>query len=202
MLVKLIVADSSPSVQKAVQMAFPDSEFEIHPFKDGLELMKAIDSLNPDAVLLSLYLPGKDGYDVGLYLKSQEKFRQTCLILLKGTFETVDRERIAGVDYDEIIDKPFDSEGLVSTVRNLVERKSPQSLPEAPPLEDVHDSEQAASSLSAESQAWVEEKVRKMLREEILGVQRELEKRVKAKIIAELRDWIRKEIFKDESPPE
>lgn len=201
MTYKLIVADSSPSVQKAVQMAFPDSEFEIHPFKDGLELIQSIDSLNPDAVILSLSLPGKDGYDVGLYLKSQEKFRQTCLILLKGAFETVDRERIAGLGYDEIIDKPFDSEELVSTVRSLVERKSPHTLPEAPPLEDLHDSEQAASSLSAESQALIEEKVRKMLREEILGVQRELEKRIKAQVLAELRDWMKREIFKDETPP-
>lgn len=199
---KLIVADASPSVQKAVQMAFPDSEFEIHPFKNGLELIQSIDSLNPDAALISLSLPGKDGYDVGFTLKSQEKLRQTCLILLKGAFEAVDWEKMAGLEYDEIIDKPFDSEGLASKVRNLIERKSPPTLPEAPLPEAIHPSEQAASSPSAEYHDLIEEKVRKMLREEILGVQRELEKRVRAQVLAELRSWIKREIFKEETPVE
>lgn len=61
MTCKLIVASGSPSVQKTIQIALPESKFEIHAFEDGLELVKSISQIKPDAVLLGLSLPQKDG---------------------------------------------------------------------------------------------------------------------------------------------
>lgn len=223
MAYKLIVADRSPSVQKAIQMAFSDSEFEIYPFDDGLEVVESLSQINPDAVLLSLSLPHKDGYEVGFLMKSQEKFRHISLILLKGAFEPLNKEKIAGLDYDEIVQEPFDSERLVRMVRDLIEKKrNPQTLPEEPLLDEVPVTESSLNpeeedstiealsqdvaisgkkSLSSHSPEWkavVEENVKDLVREEILNVERELEKRIRAKVLAELKDLIKKEIKRDE----
>lgn len=206
-------------------MAFPDSEFEIYPFEDGLEVVKSLSQINPDAILLSLSLPHKDGYEVGFYLKSQEELRQAPLILLKGAFEQLDKEKVSGLDYDEIMNVPFDSERLVRIVQNLIEgKRDPQTLPEEPLMDEIPATESAVSpkeedlriesfsqdeALSAEKslssllpgwKAEVEEKVRDMVRGEILGVQRELEKRIKAHVIGELKGLIRKGLRKDEDP--
>lgn len=210
MIYKIIVAVSSPSVQKAIQMAFPESEFEIYPFADGIEVMKSSSQIVADAVLLSLSLPPNDGYEVGFHLKRQEKFKQIPLILLKGAFEPLDRKKIADLDFDEIVEEPLDSEGLVHRVRNLIEgSKQIQTLPEEPALEEipapesepnppekepqigiepqdsVPSSEKTLSAFPSEWEAKIKEIVRDLMREEILDVERELEKRIKAQVSIE-----------------
>ncbi len=133
MAYKLIVADASPSVQKAVQLAFSGANWDIVSFDNGLELQKSIFEIHPDALLVSLTLPGMDGYAVGRFLRKQEEFRDTVLVFLKGSFENFDPQRAEGVDYDEIVTKPFDSAKLSVRMKNLVDAKGEHShFPESP----------------------------------------------------------------------
>jgi DNA-binding response OmpR family regulator len=200
---KVILAETSPSVQKVIQMAFSEPEFEVHTIEDGLQAIESLPRINPDAVLLSLALPSRDGYEVGRYLRSQEDFRKAGLVLLKNAFEPVDSERLRGIDYDEIVQKPFDSENLARLVREIIDRKkTPHSFPEEAliedaPAEDViplfREKEFVPPPLSSRPEDEVEEKVRNMLRDEILLVERELEKRLKASLRAEFMEWLDRE---------
>jgi DNA-binding response OmpR family regulator len=130
---RIIVADPSPSVQKTVQLAFPEPEFRLFPFEDGADLLDSIPGIRPDAVLLSLSLPGRDAFEVGRLLRSREDLRRVPLVFLRGTFEALDVSRLAAADYDGIFQKPFDSERLAAGVRELIEKKAwPSTLPEEP----------------------------------------------------------------------
>jgi DNA-binding response OmpR family regulator len=130
---RIIVADPSPSVQKAVQLAFPEPEFRLFPFEDGADLLESIAGVRPDAVLLSLSLPGRDAFEVGRLLRSREELRRVPLVFLRGTFEVLDASRLAAADYDGIFQKPFDSERLAASVRELIEKRTwPSTLPEEP----------------------------------------------------------------------
>jgi DNA-binding response OmpR family regulator len=199
---KIIVADGSPLVHKVVRMAFDEPDFEVHAFEDGAEAVQAIGQLNPDALLLGLALARRDGYEVGRYLRSREDFKKTALVLLKNAFEMLDQERMRGLDCDEIVLKPFDSEKLARTVREIIDKKKgPHSLPEesllnesqagsARPLFD--DSEFAPPDVPPSPEDELEEKVRSMLRDEILSMERELEKRLKASLRAEMLETLNK----------
>jgi CheY-like chemotaxis protein len=133
MAYKLIVADASPSIQKSVQLAFPAPDWEIAPFDNGLELTKAIFEVHPDALLVSLALPGLDGYSVARFVRKQDEFRYTPLVFLRGAFEAFDAERAEGVDYDEIVAKPFDSAKLAVRLKNLIDAKGEHArFPESP----------------------------------------------------------------------
>jgi DNA-binding response OmpR family regulator len=189
---KIVVADDCTSVQKVIRMAFPDEEFEIYSFEDGNEAIDAIARINPDAVLVSLSLPGKDGYEVGSYMKTHKTLSQSPLILLKGAFERVDKDRLAEVDYEEVIAEPFASELLVQKVRNIIERQNaPLTLPEEPASAEVP---------VLESELDSSERMIDLIKEEMLEMERELEKRVKARVVTELKEWMRsgKQGTKDE----
>jgi DNA-binding response OmpR family regulator len=200
---KVILAEASPSVQKVIQMALPEPDFEIHLFDDGLPAIEALARVRPDAVLLSLALPSRDGYEVGRYLRSREEFRKVGLILLKNAFEPVDEERLRGIDHDRIVEKPFDSEGLAVLVREIVDRrKTPPSFPEEALLEEASpgsvlplfkEEEYLPPPPSARPEDEIGDKVKSMLRDEILSVEREIEKRLKASLRAEFMEWLDRE---------
>lgn len=203
---KLIVAESSPSIQKAIQLAFPESEFEIFPFEDGTDVMKNLSKIVPDAILLSLSIPGKDVYEVGFYLKSHKEFRNTSIVFLRGVFEPLDQQKIASIDYDEIIQKPFDSGKLAQTVKNIIERKrNPLTLPEEPIVEDMTSEENdteiqkdTEKSLKQSSElksyeTFVEE-IQDFITQHIGKVESEMEERMKKRIFQELKELFQREI--------
>jgi DNA-binding response OmpR family regulator len=179
---KILIADGSPSIQKLLQMSFPSDEFDLFPFKDGQEVMDSLSRIKPDALLMNLSLPKKDGYELGEYIRNQEEFAQVPLILIKDAFEPLDKDRLESFPFDELVQKPFDSEALVQKVRaSIEERKIPVTLPEEPVWEE---------DTSGEVKVELDETVRGLVKQEILGMERELEKRIKARILAELKMWL------------
>lgn len=179
---KIIVADDSPSTQKLIQMAFSAAELDVFPLSDGQQVMDSLRQINPDAIILNLSLPLKDGYELGRCIRGMEGFDQTPLILLKEAFEPVDKESLEAFEYDELVLKPFDSEALARKLLAFIEgRKGPHTLPEEPVWEEKSSSERKVES---------NENVRDMVKREILEVERELEKRIKARIITELKMWL------------
>ena len=129
---RIIVADPSPSVQRAVQLAFPEPEFRTYPVEDGSALLDAAAEVRPDAVLLSLSLPGRDPAELGRLLRARPDLRRVPLIFLRGTFESAEVPPSLP-DHDGVFQKPFDSERLAAAVRELVEARAvPLTLPEEP----------------------------------------------------------------------
>jgi len=190
MAYKLIVADGSPSVQKSVQLAFPASEFEVSAVSDGRDLQNLLSRERPDALLLSLSLAGGGGYEIGRALSERDDFGQTTLFLLRGVFEPLREDKLDGLRYDGLVVKPFDSEGLVRSVKEALERKKgPMSFPEEASLEDIAlEPPRPAPLLRA-----LPEAARAAVREEILAVERELEKRIRTRVLAVVKEWMEKQ---------
>lgn len=133
---RVAVAETSPSVQKAVQMAFPEPDFKVFIFEDGGELVNALPGLRPDALLLGLSLPGKNGYEIARLLKTRDDLRRILLIVLRGTFEPVDHGQLSALSYDALVQKPFDSDKLAADIKEMIDRATgPATLPEEPEWE-------------------------------------------------------------------
>jgi DNA-binding response OmpR family regulator len=188
---RIIVADPSPSVQKTVQLVFAEPEFRVFVFEDGASLLESVADVRPDVLLVSLTLPGRDGYEVGRTLRSRKELETVPLIGLKGTFESLDTDRNPPADYDEVIQKPFDSERLAAVVRELIARKTgPLSLPEEP-LRPAAGGDSGAPAKTGPADV-ADQGLKDWVREEMVGMEREIEKRVRARVVADLKEWMSK----------
>ena len=188
---RIIVADPSLTVQKTVQLVFAEPEFRVFVFEDGASLLESVADVRPDALLVSLTLPGRDGYEVGRTLRSRKELENVPLIGLKGTFESLDTGRNPPAEYDEVVQKPFDSERLAAVVRELIARKTgPLSLPEEP-LRPAAGGDSAAQVKAGPADA-ADQGLKDWVREEMVGMEREIEKRVRARVIADLKEWMSK----------
>ena len=188
---RVVLADASLSVQKALQLALPEPDFRLFVFEDGMACLNALPEIKPDAVLLSLGLPGRDGYDIGRFVKSRDEYRRVPVLFLRGTFEPLEEERLAGVDHKGVIQKPFDSEKLAATVRELIESEiSPATLPEEHALGlPATPGRRGGNGPRAEPSDFVG-RVRDLVREEVAAAEREVEKRVRARVLQDVRELL------------
>ncbi|MFC2161102.1 response regulator [Acidobacteriota bacterium] len=170
-MIKVIVADCTPSVFTVVTMAFPETEFEIFTFSDGHKMIAESAAIQPDVILLNLFLYSKDGYDVCRFLNSQECFKSIPIFLLKGAFTRIDEERIKGLEYHELMEEPFDSGKLLRKIRDTLGGDlDPQTLPEEPvPAETM--------SFGTE----LEDKIKSLIAEQLLESEDRIVSRLKAR---------------------
>lgn len=183
MPLKIFAADSSPSALKALHLAFQDSNYDLYTSEDGIEALEILMQIDPDAIVLGLSLPRKDGYEIGGFLKKGEQFKDTPLILLQDAFQEPDKEKLKSLKYNKLFQKPFDSEEVAEAIRKLVsETKTPDTLPEEPDVQEVRDNTSTEDREKIGAGKALEEAVMEKVRQEILQMERELEKRIVARL--------------------
>ena len=180
---KIFAADSSPSALKALHLAFQDSNYDLYTSEDGIEALEILMQIDPDAIVLGLSLPRKDGYEIGGFLKKGEQFKDKPLILLQDVFQEPDEEKLKSLKYDKLFKKPFDSEEVAAAIRKLVgETKTPDTLPEEPYVQEVQENTYEGDSVHMDSEKEFEEAIMEKVKQEILQMEHELEKRIIARL--------------------
>jgi DNA-binding response OmpR family regulator len=170
MPIRVLLADESPAAARSVQSALPEPEFEVRAAVDGARAARALAEFKPDAVLASLGLPGRSGYEIGAMLREDPAARVVALVFLQGAMETLDVNRLSGLDHDGVVRKPFDSTALAGLIRRAVEkRREIPSLPEEPQVElprEATPPDPASPTLGLEDTP-LEKTLRRLVRDEI-----------------------------------
>lgn len=192
MAYRVFIADSSPSALQAMHLAFQDSNYDLYTSREGSEALDLIRQIKPDAIVLALRLPNGDGYEIARALRDLPDCAQTPLILLQAAGEEIEEGRLSGLDYAEIVGKPFDSEELAYKVRSLISgTREPESLPEEPePVNTGQGPRGEVASVIPPKGPDAGDSVRRQIRHEILEMERELEKRIAARVKAEIKAWL------------
>ena len=98
--------------------------------KHGLSVSAAADSaaglklfrrLKPDAVILDVMLPGKDGFEVCKELRAESK---VPVLMLTARGELTDRVVGLEIGADDYLPKPFEPRELLARLRSLLRRAS------------------------------------------------------------------------------
>lgn len=131
---KLLLADDSITIQKAVAITFAAEDYAVTAVDNGEDAVAKVRELRPDVVLADVVMPKRNGYEVCHALKSDPALKHIPVLLLAGTFEAFDEERARGASADGHIQKPFESQALIDRVNQLVQ-KGAISPVGAPPSE-------------------------------------------------------------------
>lgn len=139
---RILLADDSFTIQKVVSLALADEPFEIRTVSSGEAVMDTIREFKPDLILLDINLSGKSGYELCEMINSSPLYAHIPIILLRGTFEPYDPERLKNLKYEEIITKPFDSAMFSAKVKEILKKRKeeasfPTTLPEETKEEEI-----------------------------------------------------------------
>ncbi len=116
----LLLADDSPTTHRVVELTFAGEDVRVVSVGDGDQAIEAIRRTVPDVVLADIDMPGRSGFEVTQFIRSQAASASVPVLLLAGKFEPVDQDQAHQAGADGILTKPFDPAVLVSRVMELL----------------------------------------------------------------------------------
>jgi len=118
---RVLIIDDDERLCKLLKEYLEGNEFHVFTIGDGSEVLKSIERLSPDIIVLDIMLPGKDGLEV---LKDIHREYSVPVIMLTAKGE--DTDRIIGLELgaDDYIPKPFNPRELLARMRAVMRRFS------------------------------------------------------------------------------
>ena len=140
MSIKVLVADDSITIQKVIGIIFGGDEYSLTIVDNGKSAVDKAREINPDILLIDVLMPGMSGYEVSEIVRSTPGLTAKPILLLTGSFEPFDEEKAQKCGADDFIAKPFESQQIITKVKELLElgksrELSAQALPSSPPAD-------------------------------------------------------------------
>ncbi len=120
---KILYIEDSPDNRMLVRALLPASQYLIVEAEDGLTGIAAALREEPALILLDINLPGIDGYEVGVALRSFPALRDTPVIAVTAYAMQGDRERTLVAGCDGYIAKPLDVDNFARQVAEFLRGK-------------------------------------------------------------------------------
>lgn len=119
---KLLLIEDNPTMQTALQRTFERRGMQVLTCGDGARALALWQLSRPDAVLLDLSLPGRDGLHVLGDARAAGLSTPVIILTARGTVG----DRIIGLNTgaDDYLPKPFDLDELEARLRALVRRSA------------------------------------------------------------------------------
>ncbi len=114
---RILVADDSITIQKVVELTFSKEDFQIIRALNGVEALAKAKESKPDIILLDIFMPEKNGYEVCESLRRDPQLKEVPIIFLVAAFEEFDKERSLRSGANDYVTKPFESKQLIAKVK-------------------------------------------------------------------------------------
>ncbi len=124
---KVLLADDSLTIQKVIRITLAGQPYDIVDCTSEEELFKKLAATQPKIVFLDFNLSDKySGYE--LSKKVKEIVPSTQILLLLGTFDSIEDDLMAKNGIAEKIVKPFDSNKFIAICKRLAESDESYSV--------------------------------------------------------------------------
>ena len=120
---RILVCDNEAPLRALIVAAVAGNAYDVHEARDGDESLRLARELEPDLIVLDMMMPGHTGIEVLEELRSEERFRETPVIMLTARAQATDRAAAANAGATRFISKPFSPVELGMIVEELLGRR-------------------------------------------------------------------------------
>ena len=123
---RILVVDDEPDFAGIVQQNLEKEGFDVEVAYDGEEGLEKVRANPPDAIVLDVMMPGKDGYQVCSELKADDRFADIPIILLTAVASHVTSTRYShrdgmSTEADDYLAKPASAEQITESIKGLLD---------------------------------------------------------------------------------
>jgi DNA-binding response OmpR family regulator len=127
---RIIVVDDNPDEVLTLMTLLHDEGHEVWGLYRAQEVMRAVTSFDPDAMLLDIALPGRSGYAVAEEIRRRFGPKRPMLIAVSGLYKQPTHELLSdAAGCDHFLTKPFDFEELLKLLAPLLPHDPPRTEP-------------------------------------------------------------------------
>jgi DNA-binding response OmpR family regulator len=117
---RILVADDDSALRRLLGTTLGADNFEMLQAIDGEEALRIAREQHPALVLLDIYMPRVNGFDVCRELKSDPATADIKIVILTGHSADTDRQQAREVGADDYFSKPFSPVELLNKVYALL----------------------------------------------------------------------------------
>ena len=121
-MVRVLVIDDDRLIRRVVKKALTDLSYEVIETEDGLEALKRIKSIRPDAVIVDKLMPGIDGFEVTRRLRREPELAHIPILVLTGESDLQEKLAAFEAGADDYVVKPFAAAELAARLTVLLRR--------------------------------------------------------------------------------
>ena len=116
---RILIVDDDENIAELISLYLTKECFETMMVHDGESAFEAVQSFQPNLILLDLMLPGMDGYQV---CREVRRDSEVPIIMLSAKGEVFDKVLGLELGADDYIIKPFDAKEMVARVKAVLRR--------------------------------------------------------------------------------
>jgi len=122
---RILVVDDEPDFASIVQANLEKEGFEVEVAYDGVEGLEKVKANPPDAIVLDVMMPEKDGYQMCSELKADDKYANIPVLMLTAVADRVTSTRYSHYDgmsmeADDYLPKPASAEEITESIKSLL----------------------------------------------------------------------------------
>lgn len=124
---RILIVEDEIKLAKLLADYFTQAQFSHHCIHDGLQVVDWVKQNNPDAIVLDIMLPGKDGLQI---CKEIRQFTDVPILMLTARVEEIDKLLGLEIGADDYICKPFSPKEVIARVKSVLRRSQGKLIPE------------------------------------------------------------------------
>ncbi len=122
---RILVVDDEPDFAAIVRGNLEKEGYTVEVAYNGVEGLQKIKANPPDAVVLDVMMPEKDGFEVCAELKKDKQYAQIPIVMLTAVADHVSSTRYSHFDgmsmeADDYLPKPASAEEIAASIKRLV----------------------------------------------------------------------------------
>ena len=126
-MARILIVDDDPDIVESVTLVLQKKNHEVLQAYGGVEGLEKAKKEKPDAIILDVMMPDKDGYDVCKELKGDANYKDIPILLLTAVVSQIPSTTYTHrmgmeTEADDYVDKPVEPTELVRLVERLLKQ--------------------------------------------------------------------------------
>jgi len=99
-------------------------KYRMSTARSGEQALELLSKIQPDLILLDIYMPGMDGYETMVKIKENADYADIPVIFLSGESKSEAEKKGMNMGAAGYIRKPFDPDMLLEKIESILEEEN------------------------------------------------------------------------------
>lgn len=118
----ILAVDDEKDIRESVRLVLKDANFKIETANNGADMLKKLEKIKPDLILLDILMPGLTTREI-LNKLEKKKIKTPIIFLTVVRLAEATKKKIVKGNMVDYIEKPFDNEDLVARIKKALKVK-------------------------------------------------------------------------------